>query len=41
LEVTDEEWWASLNLNFLAAVRTTRAALPMMLKRGAGSINYH
>ena len=38
LGVTDEEWWASLNLNFMAAVRTTRAALPIMLKRGQGSI---
>jgi NAD(P)-dependent dehydrogenase (short-subunit alcohol dehydrogenase family) len=36
--VTDEQWSASLNLNFLAAVRTTRAALPLMLKRGGGNI---
>jgi NAD(P)-dependent dehydrogenase (short-subunit alcohol dehydrogenase family) len=38
LSVTDEEWWASLNLNLMAAVRTTRAALPALLKRGKGSI---
>jgi NAD(P)-dependent dehydrogenase (short-subunit alcohol dehydrogenase family) len=36
--VTDDQWWASLNLNLMAAVRTTRAALPEMLKRGGGSI---
>jgi NAD(P)-dependent dehydrogenase (short-subunit alcohol dehydrogenase family) len=38
LSVTDDEWWASLNLNLMAAVRTTRAALPAMIKRGRGSI---
>jgi NAD(P)-dependent dehydrogenase (short-subunit alcohol dehydrogenase family) len=38
LSVTDEEWWGSLNLNLMSAVRTTRAALPVMLKRGKGSI---
>ena len=38
LSVTDEQWWESLNLNLMAAVRTTRAALPVMLKRGKGSI---
>ncbi len=38
LSVTDEQWEASLALNLLAAVRTTRAALPSMLSRGGGSI---
>jgi NAD(P)-dependent dehydrogenase (short-subunit alcohol dehydrogenase family) len=38
LSVTDEDWLATLTLNFLAAVRTTRAALPHLLARGAGSI---
>ncbi len=38
LNVTDEQWLASLNLNLLAAVRTTRAALPVMLAAGRGSI---
>ena len=41
LGVTDEEWWASLNLNFMAAVRTTRAALPIMLKPRSGKHRYH
>jgi NAD(P)-dependent dehydrogenase (short-subunit alcohol dehydrogenase family) len=36
--VTDDQWLASLNLNFMAAVRTTRAALAPMLRRGAGTI---
>jgi NAD(P)-dependent dehydrogenase (short-subunit alcohol dehydrogenase family) len=36
--VTDDQWLSSLNLNFMAAVRTTRAALAPMLKRKAGSI---
>lgn len=38
LAVTDEQWLASLNLTFLAAVRTTRAALPAMVTAGRGSI---
>ncbi len=38
LAVTDEEWMSTLNINFLSAVRTTRAALPHLLERGAGSI---
>jgi NAD(P)-dependent dehydrogenase (short-subunit alcohol dehydrogenase family) len=38
LEVTDEQWMASLNLNLMAAVRTTRAALPTMLEAGRGAI---
>jgi NAD(P)-dependent dehydrogenase (short-subunit alcohol dehydrogenase family) len=38
LEVTDEQWLASLNLNLMAAVRTTRAALPLMIAAGGGSI---
>ena len=36
--ITDDQWQSSLNLNFMAAVRTTRAALTPMLKRGGGSI---
>jgi len=36
--VTDEDWLSSLNLNFLSAVRTTRAALPLLAQRGGGSI---
>lgn len=38
LTVTDEDWTSALTLNFLAAVRTTRAALPHLLDRNAGSI---
>ncbi len=38
LSVTDDEWLATLTVNFLAAVRTTRAALPHLLDRGAGHI---
>ena len=38
LSVTDDEWIWSFTINFLAAVRTTRAALPDLLDRGAGTI---
>ena len=38
LSVTDEEWVASLAVNFLSAVRTTREAIPQMLARGGGAI---
>src|SRR5262249_26530047 len=38
LSVTDDQWSSSLNLTFMAAVRTTRSSLPLMLKRGGGSI---
>ncbi|MFF0433868.1 oxidoreductase [Streptomyces sp. NPDC004327] len=38
LEVTDEDWTSAFTLNFLAAVRATRAALPLFLENGGGSI---
>ncbi|MFJ6932201.1 SDR family NAD(P)-dependent oxidoreductase [Streptomyces nigra] len=38
LSVTDEEWRHTIDLNLLAAVRVTRAALPMMLDAGDGSV---
>lgn len=38
LALTDEDWDWALTVNFLAAVRTTRAALPHMLERGGGTI---
>lgn len=38
LALTDEDWERSLTINFLAAVRTTRAALPHLLQRGTGTI---
>ena len=38
LTITDEDWYSSINLNLMAAVRTTRAVLPGMLERGRGCI---
>src|ERR1700754_344493 len=38
LSVTDEDWDASLSVNFMSAVRTTREAIPQMLGRGGGAI---
>jgi NAD(P)-dependent dehydrogenase (short-subunit alcohol dehydrogenase family) len=38
LAVTDEQWTHSLNLNLMAAVRTTLAALPTMLAQERGVI---
>jgi NAD(P)-dependent dehydrogenase (short-subunit alcohol dehydrogenase family) len=38
LATTDDDFEASLQLNFLAAVRATRAAVADMLPRGAGAI---
>ena len=37
-DLTDEEWLDAFNLNVLSAVRTTRAALPHMLKEKWGRI---
>ena len=37
-DVTDEIWQASFEINLLSAVRATRAALPGMRERGAGTI---
>ncbi|GAB3046607.1 SDR family oxidoreductase [Intrasporangium mesophilum] len=36
--VTDDQWVTAFTLNVMSAVRTTRAALPMMLAAGRGSI---
>ncbi|MEU8242833.1 oxidoreductase [Actinoplanes missouriensis] len=36
--VTDEDWSATFEINFFSAVRTTRAALPHLIRGGAGSI---
>jgi NAD(P)-dependent dehydrogenase (short-subunit alcohol dehydrogenase family) len=33
LSVTDDDWTSALTINLLAAVRTTRAALPQLLER--------
>jgi NAD(P)-dependent dehydrogenase (short-subunit alcohol dehydrogenase family) len=38
LEVTDEMWATTWNLNLMTAVRATRAALPVMLAAGGGAI---
>ncbi|BEP14646.1 SDR family oxidoreductase [Acidothermaceae bacterium B102] len=38
LSVTDEMWLATLTINLLAAVRATRAVLPLMLAAGSGSV---
>ncbi|MYR07510.1 SDR family oxidoreductase [Gordonia sp. SID5947] len=36
--VTDEQWLASWTLGVMATVRTTRAAIPQLVRRGGGSI---
>ncbi|MFE3257154.1 oxidoreductase [Nocardia sp. NPDC059091] len=38
LAITDDQWQATLELNLLAAVRTTRAAIPLMIAAGGGGI---
>ena len=38
LSFSDDDWERSITINFLAAVRTTRAALPHLLERGQGVI---
>jgi NAD(P)-dependent dehydrogenase (short-subunit alcohol dehydrogenase family) len=38
LAVTDEEWTSTFTLNFFAAQRTMRAALPHLVKRSTSSI---
>ena len=38
LTITDDDWFEALTVNLLAAVRTTRAALPHLLERGAATI---
>lgn len=38
VSVTDEQWLASWTLGVMATVRTTRAAVPQLLRRGGGSI---
>ncbi|MFD4566484.1 SDR family NAD(P)-dependent oxidoreductase [Streptomyces sp. NPDC058467] len=38
LSVTDEDWRRTVDLNLLTAVRVTRAALPVMLEAGRGSV---
>jgi NAD(P)-dependent dehydrogenase (short-subunit alcohol dehydrogenase family) len=37
-DVSDDVWQASFEINFMSAVRATRAALPGMRARGAGTL---
>lgn len=39
LDITDEDWQRTLELNLLSAVRTSRAALPHLIARGGAIIN--
>jgi len=36
--LTEEEWFGSLNLKFMGYVRSCRAVLPHMVERGSGAI---
>jgi len=38
LSIADADWLATLNLDFMAAVRCIRAALPVMIAAGGGAI---
>ncbi|WP_141880079.1 SDR family NAD(P)-dependent oxidoreductase [Homoserinimonas aerilata] len=38
LNVTDDDWQATLNLTLMAAVRTTRTAIPLLIERGGGNV---
>jgi len=38
LSITDEQWLDTINLSFLAAMRTTRAAIPLLIERGGGNV---
>jgi NAD(P)-dependent dehydrogenase (short-subunit alcohol dehydrogenase family) len=38
LSITDEDWVSTMTVDFMAAVRTTRAVLPAMLAAGQGAI---
>jgi NAD(P)-dependent dehydrogenase (short-subunit alcohol dehydrogenase family) len=38
LAITDEQWAAGYTLNFLAALRSMRAAIPRMIARGGGNV---
>ncbi len=36
--ITDEDWRRTFDINFMSAVRASRAALPSMVERGGGAI---
>ena len=38
LSITDDDWLQTITINLLAAVRTTRSAIPHLLARGGGNI---
>jgi NAD(P)-dependent dehydrogenase (short-subunit alcohol dehydrogenase family) len=38
MSVTDDQWWATLTLTFMATVRITKGLLPHMIERGRGNI---
>jgi len=38
LAIDDEAWLQTFTLSFFAALRATRAAIPLMLKRGGGNV---
>ena len=38
LNISDEDWLATLNLDLMAVVRTTRAAIPLLIERGGGTV---
>ncbi|ANJ28561.1 oxidoreductase [Agromyces aureus] len=38
LAVSDDDWLRTFNLTLMAGVRTTRAAIPLLLERGAGNV---
>lgn len=38
-EITDEEWMEMVEVNLMSVVRTTRAALPHLLKQGGAIVN--
>jgi 3-oxoacyl-[acyl-carrier protein] reductase len=38
LETTDEEWQASVNINFFSALNATRAVIPHLRRQGGGVI---
>jgi NAD(P)-dependent dehydrogenase (short-subunit alcohol dehydrogenase family) len=38
LDVSDADWAATINLSLMAAIRTTRAAIPLLLERGRGNV---
>lgn len=36
--ITDEDWRRTFDVNFMSAVRASRAALPRMVERGGGAV---